>query len=79
MALDNVLAIFLLPVFSTLSDGTLTKLAEECPLSCRYDPGSDLHDVTADDRQCRKADGAHCKSFGNQVIFLAVLFSPWCP
>ena len=50
MALDNVLAIFLLPVFGTLSDKVHTKLSEEYHYRSGDDPGSDLHDDVADDR-----------------------------
>ena len=35
MALDNVLAIFLLPVFVRCQIRCIRSLAEECPLSCR--------------------------------------------
>ena len=34
MAADNVLALFLLPFFGSLSDRTSTKSASACPLSC---------------------------------------------
>ena len=59
MALDNVLAIFLLPVFGALSDKVHTKLGRR--MRGGYDPGSDLHDVTADDRQCRKGKMGHSR------------------
>ena len=60
MALDNVLAIFLLPVFGTLSD-TYEAWQKNALYRVGYDPGSDLHDVTADDRQCRKGKMGHCR------------------
>ena len=58
MALDNVLAIFLLPVFGALSDKVHTKLGRRMPFIVAG-TGSDLHDVTADDRQCGKSKMEH--------------------
>ena len=75
MALDNVLAIFLLPVFGTLSDKVHTKLGRRMPfivagtilavISMMLLPMID---------NAEKARWSTGESFSNQVIFLAVLF-----
>ena len=75
MALDNVLAIFLLPVFGMLSDKVHTKLGRRMPFIVA---GTILAVIfmmllpmidTAE-----KARWSTGESFSNQVIFLAVLF-----
>lgn len=75
MALDNVLAIFLLPVFGMLSDKVHTKLGRRMPfivagtilavISMMLLPMID---------NAEKARWSTGESFSNQVIFLAVLF-----
>ena len=75
MALDNVLAIFLLPVFGMLSDKVHTKLGRRMPfivagtilavIFMKLLPMIDNAEKT------RWSTG---ESFSNQVIFLAVLF-----
>lgn len=75
MALDNVLAIFLLPVFGTLSDKVHTKIGRRMPfivagtilavISMMLLPMID---------NAEKARWSTGESFSNQVIFLAVLF-----
>ena len=50
MALDNVLAIFLLPVFGAVRQGTYEAWQKNAIYRGGDDPGSDLHDDVADDR-----------------------------
>lgn len=75
MALDNVLAIFLLPVFGTLSDKVHTKLGRRMPFIVS---GTILAVIfmmllpMIDNAE--KARWSTGESFSNQVIFLAVLF-----
>lgn len=75
MALDNVLAIFLLPVFGTLSDKVHTKLGRRMPFIVA---GTILAVIfmmllpMIDNAE--KARWSTGESFSNQVIFLAVLF-----
>ena len=75
MALDNVLAIFLLPVFGTLSDKVHTKLGRRMPFIVA---GTILAVIfmmllpMIDNAE--KARWNTGESFSNQVIFLAVLF-----
>ena len=75
MALDNVLAIFLLPVFGTLSDKVHTKLGRRMPFIVA---GTILAVIfmmllpMIDNAE--KARWGTVESFSNQVIFLAVLF-----
>ena len=75
MALDNVLAIFLLPVFGTLSDKVHTKLGRRMPFIVA---GTILAVIfmmllpMIDNAE--KARWGTGESFSNQVIFLAVLF-----
>ena len=75
MALDNVLAIFLLPVFGTLSDKVHTKLGRRMPFIVS---GTILAVIfmmllpMIDNAE--KARWGTVESFSNQVIFLAVLF-----
>lgn len=75
MALDNVLAIFLLPVFGTLSDKLHTKLGRRMPFIVA---GTILAVIfmmllpMIDNAE--KARWSTGESFSNQVIFLAVLF-----
>ena len=75
MALDNVLAIFLLPVFGTLSDKVHTKLGRRMPFIVS---GTILAVIfmmllpMIDNAE--KARWGTGESFSNQVIFLAVLF-----
>ena len=75
MALDNVLAIFLLPVFGTLSDKVHTKLGRRMPFIVA---GTILAVIfmmllpMIDNAE--KARWGTAESFSNQVIFLAVLF-----
>ena len=75
MALDNVLAIFLLPVFGTLSDKVHTKLGRRMPFILA---GTILAVIfmmllpMIDNAE--KARWSTGESFSNQVIFLAVLF-----
>ena len=75
MALDNVLAIFLLPVFGMLSDKVHTKLGRRMPFIVA---GTILAVIfmmllpMIDNAE--KARWSTGESFGNQVIFLAVLF-----
>ncbi len=75
MALDNVLAIFLLPVFGTLSDKVHTKLGRRMPFIVA---GTILAVIFMmllpmidNAEKARRSTG---ESFSNQVIFLAVLF-----
>ena len=75
MALDNVLAIFLLPVFGALSDKVHTKLGRRMP----FIVGGTILAVIfmmllpmIDNAE--KARWSTGESFSNQVIFLAVLF-----
>ena len=74
MALDNVLAIFLLPVFGTLSDKVHTKLGRRMPFIVS---GTILAVIfmmllpMIDNAE--KARWGTVESFSNQVIFLAVL------
>ncbi len=75
MALDNVLAIFLLPVFGMLSDKVHTKLGRRMPFIVA---GTILAVIfmmllpMIDNAE--KARWSTGESFSNQVIFLAVLF-----
>ena len=75
MALDNVLAIFLLPVFGALSDKVHTKLGRRMPFIVA---GTILAVIfmmllpMIDNAE--KARWSTGESFSNQVIFLAVLF-----
>ena len=75
MALDNVLAIFLLPVFGMLSDKVHTKLGRRMPFIVS---GTILAVIfmmlmpMIDNAE--KARWSTGESFSNQVIFLAVLF-----
>lgn len=75
MALDNVLAIFLLPVFGMLSDKVHTKLGRRMPFIVA---GTILAVIfmmllpMIDNSE--KARWSTGESFSNQVIFLAVLF-----
>ena len=75
MALDNVLAIFLLPVFGMLSDKVHTKLGRRMPFII---VGTILAVIfmlllpVIDNAE--KARWSTGESFSNQVIFLAVLF-----
>ena len=75
MALDNVLAIFLLPVFGALSDKVHTKLGRRMPFIVA---GTILAVIfmmllpMIDNSE--KARWSTGESFSNQVIFLAVLF-----
>lgn len=75
MALDNVLAIFLLPVFGTLSDKVHTKLGRRMPFIVA---GTILAVIfmmllpMIDNAE--KVRWSTGESFSNQVIFLAVLF-----
>lgn len=75
MALDNVLAIFLLPVFGALSDKVHTKLGRRMPFIVA---GTILAVIfmmllpMIDNAE--KARWNTGESFSNQVIFLAVLF-----
>lgn len=75
MALDNVLAIFLLPVFGALSDKVHTKLGRRMPFIVA---GTILAVIfmmllpMIDNAE--KARWGTGESFSNQVIFLAVLF-----
>ena len=75
MALDNVLAIFLLPVFGMLSDKVHTKLGRRMPFIVA---GTILAVIfmmllpMIDNVE--KARWSTGESFSNQVIFLAVLF-----
>lgn len=75
MALDNVLAIFLLPVFGTLSDKVHTRLGRRMPFIVA---GTILAVIfmmllpMIDNAE--KARWSTGESFSNQVIFLAVLF-----
>ena len=75
MALDNVLAIFLLPVFGMLSDKVHTKLGRRMPFIVA---GTILAVIfmmllpMIDNAE--KARWGTVESFSNQVIFLAVLF-----
>ena len=75
MALDNVLAIFLLPVFGALSDKVHTKLGRRMPF---IGVGTILAVIFM--MILRMIDNAEKarwntgESFSNQVIFLAVLF-----
>lgn len=75
MALDNVLAIFLLPVFGTLSDKLHTKLGRRMPFIVA---GTILAVIfmmllpMIDNAE--KARWSTGESFSNQVMFLAVLF-----
>lgn len=75
MALDNVLAIFLLPVFGTLSDKVHTKLGRRMPFIV---VGTILAVIfmlllpMIDNAE--KARWSTGESFSNQVIFLGVLF-----
>ena len=75
MALDNVLAIFLLPVFGTLSDKVHTKLGRRMPFIV---VGTILAVIfmmllpVIDNAE--KARWSTGESFSNQVIFLGVLF-----
>lgn len=75
MALDNVLAIFLLPVFGMLSDKVHTKLGRRMPFIVA---GTILAVIfmmllpMIDNSE--KARWSTVESFSNQVIFLAVLF-----
>lgn len=75
MALDNVLAIFLLPVFGMLSDKVHTKLGRRMPFIVA---GTILAVILMmllpmiDNAE--KARWSTGESFSNQVIFLAVLF-----
>ena len=75
MALDNVLAIFLLPVFGALSDKVHTKLGRRMPFIVA---GTILAVIfmmllpMIDNAE--KARWGTVESFSNQVIFLAVLF-----
>lgn len=75
MALDNVLAIFLLPVFGMLSDRVHTKLGRRMPFIVA---GTILAVIfmmllpMIDNAE--KARWSTGESFSNQVIFLAVLF-----
>lgn len=75
MALDNVLAIFLLPVFGMLSDKVYTKLGRRMPFIVA---GTILAVIfmmllpMIDNSE--KARWSTGESFSNQVIFLAVLF-----
>ena len=75
MALDNVLAIFLLPVFGMLSDKVHTKLGRRMPFIVA---GTILAVIfmmllpMIDNSE--KARWSIGESFSNQVIFLAVLF-----
>ena len=75
MALDNVLAIFLLPVFGALSDKVHTKLGRRMPFIVS---GTILAVIfmmllpMIDNAE--KARWGTVESFSNQVIFLAVLF-----
>ena len=75
MALDNVLAIFLLPVFGTLSDKLHTKLGRRMPFIVA---GTILAVIfmmllpMIDNAE--KARWSTGESFSNQVIFLTVLF-----
>lgn len=75
MALDNVLAIFLLPVFGMLSDKVHTKLGRRMPFIVA---GTILAVIfmmllpMIDNAE--KARWSTEESFSNQVIFLAVLF-----
>ena len=75
MALDNVLAIFLLPVFGMLSDKVHTKLGRRMPFIVS---GTILAVIfmmllpMIDNAE--KARWGTVESFSNQVIFLAVLF-----
>ena len=55
MALDNVLAIFLLPVFGMLSETG----EKNAVYHCRYDSGGNLHVAAAGDRQCGKSKMEH--------------------
>lgn len=75
MALDNVLAIFLLPVFGTLSDKVHTKLGRRMPFIVA---GTILAVIFMmllpmidNAEKARRSTG---ESFSNQAIFLAVLF-----
>ena len=75
MALDNVLAIFLLPVFGTLSDKVHTKLGRRMPfivvgtiLAVIFMMMLPMID------NAEKARWATGGSFSNQVFFLGVLF-----
>lgn len=75
MALDNVLAIFLLPVFGMLSDKVHTKLGRRMPfivagtiLAVFFMMLLPMID------NAEKARWSTGESFSNQVIFLAVLF-----
>lgn len=75
MALDNVLAIFLLPVFGTLSDKVHTRLGRRMPFIVA---GTILAVIfmmllpMIDNAE--KARWSTGESFSNQVIFLVVLF-----
>lgn len=75
MALDNVLAIFLLPVFGALSDKVHTRLGRRMPFIVA---GTILAVIfmmllpMIDNAE--KARWSTGESFSNQVIFLAVLF-----
>lgn len=75
MALDNVLAIFLLPVFGTLSDKVHTKLGRRMPfivvgtiLAVIFMMMLPMID------NAEKARWSTGESFSNQVFFLGVLF-----
>lgn len=75
MALDNVLAIFLLPVFGMLSDKVHTKLGRRMPFIVA---GTILAVIfmmlLPMIENAEKARWSTGESFSNQVIFLAVLF-----